>query len=354
MGGSVRAGAERSDPATPRAATRPQRSDRTCGAVPEEETDDDLTDEEAEGSSQRFVRDDGHSPGPIVIDAEVYAWCIELVPRAEGTPRPRLGRRHAGPARREPSLGVPEHGSRMNQEWQLRWVRVPQGTHLSNSKATQGAARDLLREDSTNRNLGPTESILADEDALYGVHFYETNSPSGSGGAELSWGQQIAVDIVEDVVKAVDWDAIFEQIVAPAIKRTMGKFGKRLRSAIGRADGRAGTEITALTPDAHADSSEEVGISIKAPRLGMSSAEYRERVIAALAADAYAAWQREILANVRIEDGNLPPELTSAMKLVLEGKIASLDEDALAAVMKFLNGSQTADSAYALSRGRGG
>jgi hypothetical protein len=242
----------------------------------------------------------------------------------------------------------------MNQEWQLRWVRVPEGTHLSNSKATQGAARDLLREDSTSRNLGPTESILADEDALYGVHFYETNSPSGPGGAELSWGQQIAADIVAEMVNAVDWDAIFEQIVAPAIKRTMGKIGKRLRSAIGRADGRAGTEIAALTPDAHADSSEEVGISVKAPRLGMSSAEYRERVIAALAADAYAAWQREILANVRIEDGDLSPELTSAMNLVLEGKIASLDEDALAAVMKFLNGSQTADSAYALSRGEEG
>jgi len=82
----------------------------------------------------------------------------------------------------------------------------------------------------------------------------------------------------------------------------------------------------------------------------MTSAEYRERVIAALAADAYAAWQREILSNARIEDDDLPPELTSAMKLALEGKLSALDENAHAPVIKFVDGSQTADRAHAVLR----
>lgn len=177
------------------------------------------------------------------------------------------------------------------------------------------------------------------------------NPRSGSGEAELSRSQQIAADIVAEVVNAIDWDAIFEQIVVPAIKRKVGKIRGRLRSAIGRTDRRTGTEIAALTLDAHVDSSAEAGMSVKGPSFSMSSGEYRERVIAALAADAYAARQREILANARVEDGNLPPELTSAMELVLEGKISSLDQDALAALMKFLDGSQTGDGAYALSTG---
>lgn len=243
----------------------------------------------------------------------------------------------------------------MNQEWQLRWVRVPEGTHLSDSKASKGAARDLLRKDGTNKLLGPTESFLADEDVLYGVHSHEMNSPSVSGGRELSLGQQVAADVVAQVVAqvvaAVDWESFFKQTVAPAIRRKMGKTAERFRSAIGRADSRPGTEIAALSPDAPGASSKEVGTAVTAPMFSVSSAEYREHVIAALAADAYAAWQREMLSNARIEDGDLAPELTSAIKLVLEKNTSSLDEDALAAVMKFLEGSQTADGTYALSRG---
>lgn len=136
--------------------------------------------------------------------------------------------------RRSESSGVSKQGSHMDDEWELRWVRVPQGTHLSNSRATPGRERDLLREDGTNKTLGPTESIAADEDAFFGVRSHGSNSPSGSGGTERTWAQQLAVGVITDVVKAVDWEAVFEQFVAPVFKRQSAKVGTHVRSAVGR------------------------------------------------------------------------------------------------------------------------
>lgn len=81
----------------------------------------------------------------------------------------------------------------------------------------------------------------------------------------------------------------------------------------------------------------------------MSGAEYRERVVSALAAEAYAAWQRGILSNARILD-DLDPALMRGVELVLQGKVFSIDEETLVAVMDFLDGSRTADRPLQLSR----
>jgi hypothetical protein len=201
-----------------------------------------------------------------------------------------------------------------------------------------------LREDGTNKILGPTESIPADDDDRYEDDIYETNSLSDPGTEEPSWVSQLAVELVTELISTLPWDEICEKIVAPAIERKMVTIRKRVRSTIGRLRGRA------LTLDAHADSSEEVDILVEAPSAHLSSAEYRERALAALLAHEYAAWQREILSKAYIEDGDLPPELTSAIQLMLEGTIASLDEDTLAAVMKFLTESQSTEHNYVLPR----
>ena len=46
----------------------------------------------------------------------------------------------------------------MNDDEELRWVRRREGTHRSESRATRGYERDLLRDDDTKNLLGPTES----------------------------------------------------------------------------------------------------------------------------------------------------------------------------------------------------
>lgn len=234
----------------------------------------------------------------------------------------------------------------MGNERELRWVYVPEGTHLSNSRATPGRERDLLREDGTNKTLGPPESIAADEEALVGVRSDGPNSPSGSGGTELSWAQQLAVGVIADVVNAIDWEAVFEQFVAPAIKRQSAKVGTHVRSAVGRINRRLRSDTAALAPNAEPDGLYRPD---NGPSLSMSSEEYRERVVSALAAEAYAAWQRGILSNARIVD-DLDPALMHGVELVLQGKVASIDEETLVAVMEFLDGSRTAADPLQLSR----
>jgi hypothetical protein len=109
-------------------------------------------------------------------------------------------------------------------------------------------------------------------------------------------------------------------------------------------------EVIATT-DIPEDPPEEETPAVKGPEFRMSSAEYRERAKAILVADAYAAWQREMLSNAFVDDDETSPELLSAVTLVLEGRTSSLDEAELAAVMEYLKGPQAADGAWALLRG---
>lgn len=242
----------------------------------------------------------------------------------------------------------------MNEEWQLRRVRVPKGTHFSDSKDTPGAERELLREDGTNKLLGPPESFPVDEDAMLGVHEYEPDPPRSTDARELSPAQQAIADALAKALETVTRELVvpaFKDFVAPAIKRKSSEIAKSLRSAIREARGKAGsTELTVLTVTPPADPSKEVDAAVEEPGISMNSAEFRECVMEVLAADRFAAQRKRVLANARIEDDDLPSELTSAIKLVLEGNASLLDEETLAVVVKFLAGDRTADGEYVLRR----
>ncbi|MFC4013905.1 hypothetical protein ACFOY2_42225 [Nonomuraea purpurea] len=244
----------------------------------------------------------------------------------------------------------------MNQDWHLRWVRIPDGTHLSGSKDTPGVERDLLREDGTNKLLGPTESFPADEDALLGVHAYETDSPRSADVRELSPAQQALADAIAEVLETVVREVVspvVKEVVAPAIKRKLSGIAKSLRSTTREASGQAGTaELAVLAATPPADSFREVDAAVEGPRTSMSSAEFQQRLIAALAAEEYATEQKRMLINVRIEDDNLPPKLRGAIKLALEGNASLLDEGTLAVVVKFLRGAPIADGEYVLTRNK--
>ncbi|MET8531508.1 hypothetical protein ABZV67_05975 [Streptomyces sp. NPDC005065] len=236
----------------------------------------------------------------------------------------------------------------MNQEWHLRFVRIPEGTHLSDSKDTPGIERDLLREDGTNKILGPTESFQADVDALLRDHAYKADLLRSADVRELSPTQQALADALAEALEAVVREfvvPVFKEVVAPAIKRKLSGIAKSLRSAIREARGQAGTtELAVLTATPPADSSKELDAAVEEPTISMSSAEFRERLIAALVAEEFAAKQKRMLSNARIEDGDLPPELKSAIKLVLEGNASLLDEE----MLEFLAGARIADGEYVL------
>jgi hypothetical protein len=78
----------------------------------------------------------------------------------------------------------------------------------------------------------------------------------------------------------------------------------------------------------------------------MSSVEYRDRVRAAVAADAYAAMQREILSGAQIDDDSTPPEVRRVVMAVLEGRSALLHETDLALLMEYLRGAGPDDETF--------
>ena len=52
----------------------------------------------------------------------------------------------------------------MGDSYEIRKVRVPEGTHLSQSSETTGAERALLRDEATNELVGPPELFPVDDD----------------------------------------------------------------------------------------------------------------------------------------------------------------------------------------------
>lgn len=234
----------------------------------------------------------------------------------------------------------------MDDEWELRRVRIPKGTHLSESKDSQGAQRDLLREDGTNKLLGPTESVAVEEDYLDSAYSYDNAQSRDSGEPELPWAAQLLSDVIEEVVESIDWEEVFEHIVAPAAKRTKDRVANRLRSTFRRTK----TEIVEFVPEELPTSSTQVDTQDGNATFALGRDEYRQSVIAVLAAEAFAARQREFLANARIEEDNVPEALVRAVTLVLEGNASSLAPDELAAVMEFLEEAPAVAQPYPLPR----
>ncbi|MDX3375537.1 hypothetical protein ACH475_03630 [Streptomyces globisporus] len=236
----------------------------------------------------------------------------------------------------------------MNHEWHLRFVRIPEGTHLSDSKDSPGIERDLLREDGTNKLLGPTESFPADVDALLRDRGYNTDALRSADVRELSPAQQALADAIAEALEAVVREFVvpaFKEVVAPAIKRKLSEITRSLRSAIREARGQAGTtELTVLAGTPQSDYSKELDAAVEEPTVSMSSAEFRERLIAALVAEEFAATQRRMLSNAYIEDDDLFPEFKSAITLELEGDSSLLDEE----MLEFLAGARFADGEYVL------
>jgi hypothetical protein len=234
----------------------------------------------------------------------------------------------------------------MDDEWELRRVRVPKGTHLSKSKDSEGAQRDLLREDGTNKLLGPAESMAVEEDDLDRAYSSENAPSRDSGEPELPWAAQLLSDVIEEVVESIDWEAVFEHIVAPAAKRTKNRVANRLRSTFRRTK----AEIVEFVPEDSPTSSTQVDAQDEDATFALGRDEYRQSVVAVLAAEAFAARQREFLANARVEEDDVPGRLVRAVTLVLEGNASSLAPDELAAVIEFLEDSPAPAQVYRLPR----
>lgn len=210
----------------------------------------------------------------------------------------------------------------MDGEWQLRWVWVPKGTHLSKSRVTPGADKTLLLEDGTNRTLGPTESYPADEDSLPVVYVYDT-LPDGPYAERRRQAVRDAADILvaELAVPAAE-------VVAAKVKQAAAKGTEMVRAKTAKKRPLQGEVLPAASP--------ETEVATRQPTAAVSSARFRELLIEALVAERFAHERWKTLADARVVDGDLSPHLRDAIRAALEGNASAVDRNLLMAAVDFL------------------
>lgn len=140
----------------------------------------------------------------------------------------------------------------------------------------------------------------------------------------------------------------------PGVKKLIARKPK----AVATRDESAAHVLTALSKAEPADISTAIELAIDETRVGMSSEEAQQRLLAMLAASAFIAEQRRILSNARLEDqGELPelqralellssPEVIENMNRMLEANPTLLDGRASAEFLRMFGGGAVLDGEY--------
>jgi hypothetical protein len=211
---------------------------------------------------------------------------------------------------------------------ELMWVERPEGTHLSRA-GTAGGYSSLARDDGTNE--------LETHATLYPVGDDEDEagpSPEGPPVLQVLAGVLLAVGALEAGRRLAPYaKGWWDDLALPsAVTSTWHKL--------------TGTRST------DPDSSREVVLADAEPDVRMSSAEARERLLAALMDRLSSDEQLRILRSARIEDEDVPPELARAMaaltpehvgtqlRLALEADPSLAHDEAVAELRRILGGTR--------------
>lgn len=233
----------------------------------------------------------------------------------------------------------------MASEWVLREVRIPKGTHLSNSRANPDSERTLLRENGTNKLLGPTESRPIKSEEILNIDQVEPSSSQGYTEESLSPAQQALADTFAEVVDLVAREVVIpliRDVAAPALKKKLGTLSNdvRTKSLAAYSKVRTATWTRPVRPVGLPPSKEIEAISREAP-LVMSAGDFREHLLRAMAAEQFARQLKESLSNVRIRSEPPNSALERAVQLALEGDFAAFDEETLVILMDFIGDGPT-------------
>ena len=227
-----------------------------------------------------------------------------------------------------------------DDNWELRFVRTPAGTHRPDSRDTEGAQRELLYADGTNDLLGPPEAIPASEADLCMSSLHEAPSetvpPRGLSPAEQRLAEALT-DLLSEVIRSVVIP-LFRDVVAPAARQRIGVIGERIRSGAAP----TATQSDRSDPGTVVERAPTANSTAVAPAADMINVEMtptqvREALLHLLASDHYSSRLRAMLASARVIGDPAPTQLMGAIQSVVAGEIGSLATSELAALMDFLS-----------------
>jgi hypothetical protein len=240
-------------------------------------------------------------------------------------------------------------------------VEVPDGQHLGLSRDTDGAYRAHLFDDESNDLVGHAELFVPEEDEadaanLQDVYVWDarrTESDEEPDELALALGNLVALGIIAAAMAAAPhisrwWNNKTLPVFKPTRDRIESTWNRIAKPR--KADSRvAPAELIILSDPTPGDAADIVDAALEGLRASMSSAEARQRLVAALMAAAFIEEQLGILRNTRIEDEEGPLEFESAMhaltpqqigdsvNLMLEKDPSLLDRETLAGIGKILD-----------------
>jgi hypothetical protein len=238
------------------------------------------------------------------------------------------------------------------------WVHWEDGADLSQSRKKPGHHSPLTRDG--DNNLGHVTLSDVDEDD------WQTDPEPDPLWYINANGELVPSVRGEEMLAAILGIVLAAQRAAPHIKRWWNDqavpFLKRSRRRLSK-DHRARGQVSVaeyfmLPQSALTESSQEVVAALDEYRASMTSAEARERFVAALVARLFSEEQLLVLRNARIEDEGPAWELASAMEaltpqqlgesitLMLKANPLWPDEETLAELEKVLGRGSQGDSEF--------
>lgn len=248
-----------------------------------------------------------------------------------------------------------------DDEWFPREVRIPKGTHLSDSRNTPGAERNLLREDGTNRLLGPTESREVKSDVFAsssrtpgaGSPNYEYDSRGHILGQEkLSPSQQAIVDalfeLLAQTIREFVIPAAREHIFPWAVQK-VGELVERIRvTSIKVVERAAKPSITVQPPKNTTQDANGPDAAATRAQVRMSQAELIKGMNEVLQAEKFLTERKKLLADALREGKDLPAELIRVIEQV-GGDTPTLDEGAFGVLADFSSRTEAGGARFAIS-----
>lgn len=227
------------------------------------------------------------------------------------------------------------------------WVEWDDGADLSQSQKKPGDLSPLTRDGDNHLGQVTLRDIDEDEEEDDWQTDPEPSDPSAEEQSELEElvGALVVLGVIAAAQKAAPhvkrW---WNEQAFPFLEKSRVRLSKR-RRARGQV---ATTEKPTMAQLAPTESSQDVVAAFEAYRASMSSAEARERFVAALVARLFSEEQLRMLRNARIEDEGSALELASAVEmltpqqlgasitLLLEANPSWPDEETLAALERIL------------------
>lgn len=211
-------------------------------------------------------------------------------------------------------------------------IRMPKGERLADSKKTEGWSRGFTPK-STDK--GPehveirlkdddevVESKLAPDDPYIAFGYAHSESPHQKTREQEEAEELFRLLVILALIKGAQWaqphlQRLWNELVIPFFnaKRNRWQERKARRRVQPEADKQSAPKRpTTVGQEVSVEESDGVSDALEAYEANMTSAEARQHFAEALIAQRFAAEKMRLLANARIKDGGLPPELARAIR----------------------------------------